>query len=293
MNCLRRQSPGIAHPGIAFGTYRPYQVGFLIEFVEQWKEQAEAERNRLLDDPWAFKDFVTGIRFSSELLINNQNTPRIQREALFHLVFPDTFEGIVSVEHKNSIAQADAFARHIIEPTNDVDRRIQQIRQGLERELGKDFHFYDDDIRDRWDPTATVKDELWDEFVRYAQMYADNGGIESERYKLDSIVPSVMAAREAVLGRKGDWNVLTEKAVRNHLINYLNLPPFLKGIEQSPDEALESLQILWAEGDGVASLGVGLSLSHLSDLLGPPQDPAVVERIRVFCDHVPLGRETW
>ena len=94
--------------------------------------------------------------FSSLLLTNNRDTPNTQREALFHLVFPDTFEGTVSVEQKNGIAQASAFARYIIEATDDVDRRIQQIRQGLERELGRDFDFYDDDIRVLWDPTATV-----------------------------------------------------------------------------------------------------------------------------------------
>ena len=265
---IAAQSTGIAHPGIAFGTYRPYQVGLIIEFVEQWKEHVQDEQNRLLNDPWAFKDFANGIRFSSVLLKNNQNTPRIQREALFHLVFPESFEGIVSVEHKNSIAQADAFARHVIEPTDDVDRKIQQIRQGLEREVGRDINFYDDEMREIWDPAATVSNGFWDEFVGYAQAYANNGGIEGERYKLDNIVPSVVAAREAVLQGKPDWDSLTEKAVRNHLINWQNLPPFIRGIEQSPDEAFGALKDLWAE-----------------------HDVSVVERIRAFCEQFPWAEK--
>lgn len=43
-------SPGIA----AFGpgqSRRPFMVGFLIEFVEQWKKMEPIERDNLLDDP--------------------------------------------------------------------------------------------------------------------------------------------------------------------------------------------------------------------------------------------------
>ena len=123
-------TPGIAIPGAAFHTYRPFQVGFLIEFAEQWKEQNPAERDRLLDDPWAFKDFVFGLRLRSLLLRDSQNTHRIQQHALLHLVHPDTFEGTVSVAEKNEIAGAAAFAHFINEPTDDVDLKLSQIRLG-------------------------------------------------------------------------------------------------------------------------------------------------------------------
>ena len=185
---LAAQSPGIARPGIAFGTFRPYQVGFLIEFVEQWKELVQDERNHLLNEPWAFKDFATGISFSSELLINNRNTPRIQREALLHLVFPDTFEGTVSINQKNGIAQADTFARYITEQTDDVDRAIQQIRQGLERELGRDFDFYDDDIRVLWDPTATVSTDDCEK-----PPIVPISSLENDAPSLKSFVPRTLA----------------------------------------------------------------------------------------------------
>ena len=36
-------TPGIASPGVAFHTYRPFQVGLIIEFTEQYKE-LESER---------------------------------------------------------------------------------------------------------------------------------------------------------------------------------------------------------------------------------------------------------
>ena len=45
-------TPGIASTGQYFHTSRPFQVGFLIEFVEQWKEKGLDEQHRLLANPW-------------------------------------------------------------------------------------------------------------------------------------------------------------------------------------------------------------------------------------------------
>ena len=251
---LAAQAPGIAHPGIAFGTYRPYQVGFLIEFAEQWKEQAEAERNRLLDDPWAFKEFANGISFSSALLINNQNTPRIQREALLHLVFPDTFEGTVSINQKNGIAQADTFARYITEQTDDVDRAIQQIRQGLERELGRDFDFYDDDISIIWDPQK----RNWDTFVRLAQEVYDDANRFAEweiRPKI-GIGEKLASAREAVLNGSDDWEALVRQGIDsaggyNLFSNWRSADDLRKWLDNSPGDVLRVLRAIWADDDSL------------------------------------------
>ena len=57
----------------------PFQVGTLIESVEQWKELEPGERDRLLEDPWAFKEFLFSRRFESKLLVNSQNTAEAWR----------------------------------------------------------------------------------------------------------------------------------------------------------------------------------------------------------------------
>ncbi len=149
-------TPGIARPGIAFSTWRRAQVGCLIEFVEQWKEKKSSDRDRLLRDPWMFKDFLMGVRFNNLLLRDMQDTPRVQKEALLHLVHPDTFEGTVSINLKWEIANADAFTHFVTDGETDVDRKLMQIRQGLENELGRDFDFHDHDIKRRWD-SKTVR----------------------------------------------------------------------------------------------------------------------------------------
>lgn len=60
------------------------------------------------------------------LLRNGPNRYRIQRQALLHLVHPDTFEYIVNVNHKEKIAQA--FNHFVNYPTNDSDRKLTQMR---------------------------------------------------------------------------------------------------------------------------------------------------------------------
>ena len=80
------------------------------------------------------------------------NAHNTQREALLHLVFPRTFEGIVSVDQKDLIASAPRFAEFVPDGTSDVDEKLEHIRQRLEENLGRDFDFHDLDIRAMWDP---------------------------------------------------------------------------------------------------------------------------------------------
>ena len=255
-------TPGIANIGQARSRILPFMVGFVIEFVEQWKEQKSSERNSLLKDPWAFKGFATQIELQGRLFREGPNSHRPQREALLHLVFPNTFEGIVSIPHKRSIASARAFATYVNEPADDVDRKIQQIRSGLEGELGGDFDFYRPDIRSRWDPSSNP----WDEFVRHAQEYVDTGQLESQEidYKIE-IGQQLGAAREAVLSDEGGWASHLESALPNgNPLDFRAKSRFCEWVDTSPDESLRALQAIW-------------TLDDASD----------AERIRAFCDGIP------
>lgn len=144
-------APGIATIGTAFASGLPAYLGFIIEFVERWKQTQDDIEGRL-QDPWAFKKFATDVSssFRSALLRlpNYAGKTIVQRHALLHLVHPDTFEPIVSEGQKNTIAERlGSYAAE----SDDVDRNIQQIRQALEGELGSDFQFHDEGIRERWD----------------------------------------------------------------------------------------------------------------------------------------------
>lgn len=113
-------------------------VSFLIEFAKQWKEQSDSNRAEMLIDPWAFKDFAKDF------------SPILMRDALLHLVHPDTFEAIVDVAVKEKIAAA--FPNYVKDANADVDRKLQQIRANIEGQIGDQNRlFYKPIIRRQWD----------------------------------------------------------------------------------------------------------------------------------------------
>ena len=44
-------TPGLVNPGMGFHSGRPYQIAYLVEFVEHWKELGLDEEHRLLNRP--------------------------------------------------------------------------------------------------------------------------------------------------------------------------------------------------------------------------------------------------
>ena len=247
-------------------TLIPFHLGTLIETVEQWKELGANERDHLLNDLWAFKNFLFSRRFNSQLLVNNQNTGGLERHLLLHIAFPDTFERILQ-NGKNRIAGSNGFAHFVDADTEDVDLKVQQIRDGLETELGRDFDFYDEDIKPLWQgngPPPTP--DPWDRFVRKAQAYVATGRLEVEEinYKL-AIGERLAEAREAVLGDAADWADLVKRGIAGNLIHRISQAKFRGWIDGSPDDALAALKILWAREE----------MDH-------------TERISRFCQLLPL-----
>ncbi len=79
--------PGLIYPGPGFYSYRPFQAGFIIEFVEQWKEQSN-ECTDLLDNPWEFKNFLNNITPRSHCFPKAGNRYRMQRKPFSISSFP-------------------------------------------------------------------------------------------------------------------------------------------------------------------------------------------------------------
>ena len=256
-------TPGIANTGQYFHVKRPNQIGFLVEFAEQWKEQLEAgEQARLLDDPWAFKTFVMEREFRSRTLTDEPNSYRAQREALLHLVFPDVFEGMVSTNHKRWIA--GAFAKLVEEPAEDVDRLLAQIRPEIEARYGNvDYVHYQPEVRSLWDDGYSA--DLWGGFVRRAREYVETGRLEDEEidYKLD-IGSKLAAARQAAVEEAEGWADLVKRGVAGNLVFRVSQAKIRGWVDGSPDDALAALKTLWA-----------------------PEDLDYTERITRFCQLLP------
>ena len=141
---------GIATPGTAFHTFRPFQLALIIEFGRAWKELPEDRRDAALRDPWTFKDVLFAVPMPKGSFT--------QREALLHLVHPDTFESFVSRRYKEQVAAAFADPTAADEP--DVDRRLAAARARVEAEYGRQIDWYEDDLARQWRPAGGLDPDL-------------------------------------------------------------------------------------------------------------------------------------
>lgn len=138
-------------PGIAtnqsMNRYRPYQIAFILEFTEQWKELKTAEQHHLLRDPWAFRKFVKELQFTGRHLPDGSGYANPQREVILHLVHPDAFEVILQPSKKREVVKQASAKGLLDDASDDVDRDLQRVRQSLEAVFRPSFNFFDDDIQ--------------------------------------------------------------------------------------------------------------------------------------------------
>lgn len=134
---------GLAATGVAFKTFKPYQLWLVFRLARAFEQRGREERQALLDDPWAFKELLYSLPVASAYA---------QREALLHLVHPDAFEPIVSRDHKKAIDEA--FAELVDAEVTDIDQRLGTIREALSAEVCPDepeaFTFYRPEVFERW-----------------------------------------------------------------------------------------------------------------------------------------------
>ena len=241
-------TPGLGRGGQGFHIYRPFNIGFIIEFASRWKQQEPGDRQRLLDDPWAFKALVMGLHLQSALLEDSQEAPAMQRQALLHLVHPDTFEFIMSLNQKKQIARAYESLMEI--PDEDVDRSLQLIRSALEGQHGQSFKFYDKSIRMRWDKSYAR--DGWVQLISRTQEHMESGELEAveNNYKIE-IGQRFEQARAAVLETRSSWPDLVKDSVSNskNLIHHVQKAQFRDWIDKASDKSHEALSLLWSDSD--------------------------------------------
>ncbi len=232
----RALDDGLAYTGRAFNTYRYYMLSFLVRFFRRWKELDDSMRARTLRDPWGFRELVFEI---------DESRCRTQRHALLHLVHPETFEPITSINQKRRIV--DGLSEYVEDDSANIDRRLLQVRRGLEAQRGEPVEsFYQKGIRRLWDPDR----DPWHEFLHWAErIYEGQEFDRRERdYKLE-IAENVQDAMVAVREDRPNWPKILRRAfgTPNNLTNSRAQENFLSWCEQSPKAARSPLLALWDE----------------------------------------------
>jgi 5-methylcytosine-specific restriction protein B len=152
-------SGGAFNPGTRMMNGLGAAMNILVNFAGAWIRAGSAQHEQLLDDPWAFRDFVrevAGERFPS------------QRWSLMFLVHPQTFVSIVSDQHKERIR--NVFLGEVGETTGDLDRDLFAITIALQLKNRAPFDFYNSPFREKWDGGDPGRDENFD---------SDEGGADA------------------------------------------------------------------------------------------------------------------
>ena len=184
------------------------------------------------------------LEFNSVLLTGEPNSYRTQREALLHLVFPDAFEAIVSSNHKHWIA--GAFAKFVEEPAEDVDRRLAQIRPEIEARYGSTTTMSITDRKSGPSGTTSIRRTSGTSSSDGLGNTTTPGQLESDEieYKLE-ISGKLVAARSAVMDSADGWAELVKRGIGGNLVFSVEQKKFRDWIDESSDDALFALQMLW------------------------------------------------
>jgi hypothetical protein len=138
---------GIGFPGTAFNTGRWRELVFCIELFRDWKRLGRVEQHSLISDAWGFAEWVDRRPTSKN---------RQFRHMLLYLMFPESFERVMTSSHKEQILRrlAPKFRLKIDVEGMDrttIDRALVVLRGRLEEKFeGADADYYEGPIRAEW-----------------------------------------------------------------------------------------------------------------------------------------------
>jgi len=146
---------GVGFPGTAFNTGRWRELVFCIELFRDWKRLPRAEAESSIGDPWRFAEWVDRHPASKN---------RQFRHMLLYLLFPESFERVMTSSHKEQILRrlGPKLGLDVAVDGTDrtaVDRALMDLRRRLEKEFdGADADYYEGSIRDEWQANESAKD---------------------------------------------------------------------------------------------------------------------------------------
>ncbi len=212
---------GLVEPGIAYLSHQWREFRFIITMMHDWCSHVPDNRKLLLSDPWRFAEWVDG---------QKDGRRRQFRHALLFLLFPNTFEPIMSVGHKKAILKAFRDETAEAEDIDNMDlvkldKALLAVGTRLQKERGVEtVNYYESPFKEGWQhaappedgPTDKVSDETWYR-GRFgtADVWAITAG-EGARLWRDFLEHDIAAIGYDELGDLGEYE--SREAIHNALI---------------------------------------------------------------------------
>ena len=218
-------------------SWNPALLRFIIHLAVRIKELPEPQRDAVLADAWTFRDVVAEVRTSTDQMIAN---------AIKHMLFPDSFESIISPSQREQLIQTFGNLLGVADQS-DSDRQIARIVELASTVSDGEFTLYDETFRRVWSEPA---DPRWEEGVRLGQrLYARDDFDEEERQYKVALGELIGVARAALLTDDPSWPQALEAALkdqRQNLVGWRVRDPFLEWVSADLDRSAAALRLLWA-----------------------------------------------
>jgi 5-methylcytosine-specific restriction protein B len=217
--------------------WSPALLRFNLRLAIALKELDASARERVLQDPWAFRDLVAAVRTSTDQMMAN---------AVKHLIFPETFESMIAPSHREALIRTFNTLPGVADLPNS-DRKIERIAQGAaEATSGGEFNLYAESFRNVWSEPLEPR---WLEAVRLAQrLFAREDFDDNERtYKL-RLAELVAAARDRLLAGDSEWLSALASAFKDgqqNLVGWRVYGAFLEWAEADRERASAAVWHLW------------------------------------------------
>jgi 5-methylcytosine-specific restriction protein B len=166
---------GIGSCGASYNTGLWKEFIYFINLVTALKRKPAEQKNKILNDPWEWANFLTEF---------DEESKRQLRHILSFLLFPDFFERISSAGHKfrilekfRKLTKAEFYAITWV----DIDKRLYQLRLDLEKEYGKnELDYYVAPLRRLWftEDVESVDEDQKDVGGQKYWLYAPGAGAE-------------------------------------------------------------------------------------------------------------------
>ncbi|MGG7308264.1 McrB family protein [Curtobacterium sp. AB451] len=129
--------------GMAQGIHNALSI--VVRLVDEWVSLADEEREALLDDPWAWRDFVAAVPGTPFPTLRNE---------LMYLVHPDAFGEVISAvdrERIRSVFRGEVSGDvDVTEVADDPDREFLEITLALQTKENGPAVYYREPLKSRW-----------------------------------------------------------------------------------------------------------------------------------------------
>jgi len=243
---------GIGSGGPGFNNYRPAEMAFLIELVEDLKSKSQQDRERDLTDYDTFVNWIETVR---------RDGSRQFRHMMRFFAFPDRVERISSDNDRRSILTAFEVAQpRIVQQWTDseLDEALLELRNKLQQEYPEEtFDFYMPQVKERWAKDRKIRTPEGELKIIVPSDQDDDEEVTSE-YRTDirrSLqVQAALAEIGATMGFR-IWLPRADRAKVRELVSERVRSSFLEELPLSYDQAtldtIEQIDVLWLKGRSI------------------------------------------